>query len=208
MKRFLVIAILLFPVMAYAAPPLLLDDSVPENHYYTSDQAAKNWEAFSEATNNAFGYGSRETTIIFGDITGGQCKENKSWLALAFGRYPQHLQKGILHVDAVCNGAHITGTLDYGSIVGQKDNYYDAASGKGEPVHAVLRGMLTSTDKNVEGVAEVKFDWKWKDDAPDMETTGDVVLSQVHNILPNLPDFTKLGTWKAKTINWYSKPLR
>lgn len=209
MKRLLLVFMLLFfPTVACAGMPLILDDSVPETNYYTSEKAAANWRAFSEATDGAFGYGCRDATIVFGKIEGGVCKENKSWLVLAFGRYPEHLVKSLLHVDAVCGGTHITGNLDYGDIIDAKNDYYDAASGKGENIHAFLRGMLTATDKNVEGVAEVKFDWKWKSDAPDMETMGEVVLSQVHDILPGLASFTKLGTWKAKTINWYMSKMQ
>lgn len=204
-KIFLVLFVLLFPSFVNAEAPILLDDTADEYRYIPDNPGAiKNWNQFGQETDWLFGYGSRESSMVFGKITGGICKDNNSWLVLAFGRYPESLTKSLLHIDAVCEGKHVTGNLEYGYVLDPKQTYYDAASGKGEAIHVVLNGMLTIDGKNVEGTAEAKFNWKWKDDVPDMESEGNVTFSQMHHNI-DLSDFIDLGKWQSKTVNWHTE---
>lgn len=184
-----------------AEKPVLLDDTLPNANYYTSKKAQENWDEFGKETDYRFGYGNREMNIIFGKITGGDCKDNKSWLVSAMNRYPEVVAKGLLHVDAICAGKRIIGDLDYATDVDPQKQYLNVKTDGGN-LWQHFTGMLNVDGQNMQVSAQSKFTWKWDDERPDLESNGKVSLSIVNNQIDGFPDEVNLGDWNPKTISW------
>ena len=203
MRIFIVLVFMFMACAAVAAEKIsLLDDAADGNSYYANPKALKMWNEFEKDTGYAFGYGSREMKIVYGKLDGGDCQDNKSWFAGAIPRAPEVIAKGILHVDAVCKGKHVTGNLDYAFDVEPKREHPASREEAGADMFHALNGTLNVDGKNVESYGEIKYKWRWDFEKPDWTSDGAVKIMDIHSLLGNYNLMFNLGNVHLHTIAW------